>query len=241
MPRARHVVAAALALTPASAGTQCLWDPAPRHARTTCPLPLDDTSAYDPDSAQLQPLKCLHTRVDSPGDNEAVHCIYTAPSFRGELALATSAEDAANIIGMGGLDDLVAPYVPPHLFSTGAVDGGRGPAYEVVDVPGKGKGAIASRKIAKGEVFMVDYPILMMEGALMAGMNPASRRGILSRAVDGLGDGGRERVFELARSAEGEDEILDVFVTNGCGVEVWGKGHTGLFPDVAVSCVVLTR
>ena len=240
MPRARYLAAAALALIPASAGTQCLWERTPRPARTTCPLPLDDTSAYDPDSAQLQPLKCLHTRVDSPGDNEAVHCIYTAPSFRGELALSTSAEDAANIIGMGGLDDLVAPYVPPHLFSTGAVDRGRGAAYEVVDMPGKGKGAIASRVISKGEVFMVDYPLLLMEGELMAGMNPASRRGILRRAVDGLGEGGRERVLGLARSAEGEDEVLDVFVTNGCGVEVWGKGYTGLFPEVAVSCLALT-
>lgn len=238
MPRTRHLVLAALSLSPAFAGTQCIWDPAPRLARTSCPLPIDDTSpAHELDPALLQPLKCLHTRSDAPREKETIHCIYSAPSFRGGLALAASVEDAANIVGMGGLGDLVAPYSPLHLFSTGGVDGGHGPAYQVVDVPGKGKGAIASRKISKGEVFMVDYPLLMVEGALMADMNPASRRGVLRRAVDGLGEGGRERVLELARSAEGEDEVLDVFVTNGCGVEVWGKGYTGLFPEVAVSRV----
>lgn len=237
MPRTRDLALAALSLGLGSADFQCLWDTAPRPARTSCPLPLDDASpAHELDSAQLQPLKCLRSHNRSPGDKEAVHCIYTAPSFRDGLSLAASADDAANMVGMGGgLDSLVAPYTPLHLFSTGAVDGGHGLAYEVVDLPGKGKGAIARREIGKGEVFMVDYPLLLMEGALMAGMNAASRRGVLRRAVDGLEGEGRKRALGLARSAEGEDEALDVFVTNGCGVEVWGKGYTGLFPEVAVS------
>lgn len=236
MPQARHLALAALSLGLASADPRCLWDPAPRPARTSCPLPLDDASpAHELGSAQLQPLKCLRSHSGDLSGKEAVHCIYTALSFRDGFSLAASVEDAANMMGMGGLDSLVAPYTPLHLFSTGAVDGGHGPAYEVVDVPGKGKGAIASREIRKGEVFMVDYPLLLTEGALMADMNAASRKGVLRRAVDGLGEGGRRRALELAKSAEGEDEALDVFITNGCGVEVWGKGYTGLFPEVAVS------
>lgn len=221
---------ALLALSVPTSATQCRWDTALRPGRTTCPLPPDDVSPADLlASSPLQPLKCLR-----PGGVDGVPCIYSAPSFRDGIVIATASSRAANLVGMGSLDGPVAPYTSQHLFSPGAVDTGLGPAYEVRDVPGKGKGVVAAREIRGGEVFMVDHPALLVEGPLMAGMNGPSRRGLLRGAVAGLGDAARERVLGLARSGGG-DELLDVFVTNGCGVDGFGTGYTGLFPEVAVS------
>ncbi|SPO00215.1 uncharacterized protein DNG_03062 [Cephalotrichum gorgonifer] len=223
----------------------CLWDataPLRPRARTSCPLPVDDASpTHIREGAVLTPLRCIRRQRNSnsnsnsrSGDGES-KCIYSAPTFRGGgFSIATGAQTAANLLGMGGLDDLIAPATSPHLFSTGPTEDvvGGGPAYEVQDIPGKGKGVIASRTIRRREVFMVDYPLLMVEGALIEGMDLAGRRGVLQGLVAGLGDEGRGRMLALARSG-GEDEAMDLFVTNGCGVEVWGRMHTGVFPEVA--------
>lgn len=219
MPHFRNLVLLA-ALSAASADRQCARDAALYPRRTECPLPVDDASpSYLLDASPLQPVKCLHT-----GEPGGAQCIYTAPSFRDGLGIAASAPHAADLVGMGSLDNLAAPQ-----FSPGAVED----AYEVRELPGKGKGVVASRLIEKGEVFMVDSPAILVEGELMAGMNVPSRKGVLRGAVGGL-EGSKERVLGLAKSSGG-DELLDLFVTNGCGVEGFGVSYTGLFPEVAVS------
>lgn len=231
MPRSRNLTLLA-ALSVAYAEKQCVWGAGPRPGRIECPLPVDDASPADVlDAAPLRPLKCLRSgRSD-------VHCIYSAPSFRSGLSIVTSSAHAANLVGMGSLDDLVAPHAPLHLFSPGPVENEDGPAYEVREIPGKGKGVLATRVVRKGEVFMIDYPAVLVEGGLMEEMNAPSRKGVLRGAVGGLGEVGKEGVMGLARSSGG-DELLDLFVTNGCGVEGFGVSYTGLFPEVAVSLFV---
>lgn len=213
-----------------SAGGHCARDTALRSGRDICPLPIDDASPADIlGSSPLRPLKCLRSG-DGP---EGVHCIYSAPAFRDGLGIATRASHAANLVGMGSLDDVVTPHAPLHSFSSGPVETADGPPYEVRELPGKGKGVVAKRVIRKGEVFMIDYPAILIERELMAGMNMPSRRGILRGAVGGLREVARERILGLARSSGG-DELLDLFVTNGCGIEGFGVAYTGLFPEAAV-------
>ena len=92
--------------------------------------------------------------------------------------MATGSSLAANLVGMGSLDG-------PQMFMPQSEL-----AYEVRDLEGKGKGVVATRGIDKGEVFMVNFPAVLVEGALLAGMNGPSRSGLLRNLVGGFGRGG---------------------------------------------------
>lgn len=124
-------------------------------------------------------------------------------------------------------------------FSTGPSISKPGrPAYAVEDLPGKGKGVIARRRIVKGEVFMVDYPALLVETGMMSELTPGMRKGVVKLAFENLPRETRAKVLDLAKSTGG-DEVLDAFTTNSCNVFMAdGEAHLGLFPEVSVSLLL---
>ncbi|KAK3293110.1 uncharacterized protein B0H64DRAFT_363456 [Chaetomium fimeti] len=117
--------------------------------------------------------------------------------------------------------------------------------YAVRDVPGKGKGVVATRRIAKGRVVLVDwvsvlaaveYPGDVLRGEVQELLRVAGERLGGERVVEGLARQGNRRVGGDA-DGEGEgvemSEMEDVMLTNSFAVTVGGKEYMGLFADLA--------
>lgn len=87
--------------------------------------------------------------------------------------------------------------------------------YTVDEMPGKGKGATASRYIARGEVIISERPLLVWPSQL-----DASRAREL---IDGLTEPARKAYLSLANASEpgsNLDPILGIRATNGFSVEL---------------------
>ncbi|KAK3904118.1 SET domain-containing protein 5 [Staphylotrichum tortipilum] len=108
------------------------------------------------------------------------------------------------------------------------------PSYEVRDIPGKGKGLVATRKIRRGEVFMVDYVAVVADGRFPTRVRRAQGRRLLAEAIERLPMG--KEVLSLARSSsdpENVPAVEDVMKTNSFSVEIDGGEYMALFPRIA--------
>jgi hypothetical protein len=123
-------------------------------------------------------------------------------------------------------------FTPGPVLSTGV------PAYEVRDLPGKGKGVITLRRIEKGEVFMLDYPAILAAADFASAAWTKTQERLLQAAVSQLPRQTQRRVLDLARSQKDLDKDMalgDVFATNTCSVTLGDGGrYLGLFPEVSV-------
>jgi len=109
--------------------------------------------------------------------------------------------------------------------------------WELVDVPGKGKGVVAKRTIQPGEIIMLDYPVTITPTKFFNDLNP-QRRGLAGVAMAQLPN--PSLVLDLAHSDEGGGiaRVDDVIKTNAFGAEFASGQYMMLFPTVAVSEIV---
>jgi len=112
------------------------------------------------------------------------------------------------------------------------------PPYKVTELPGKGKGVVATQTIQPLEVFMEDFPSLIVDSVLLPTntTKPVGMDRLLSLATDQLLD--RERVLSLATSGKDRNIVVDVIGTNAFEVDFNGREHKGLYPDIAVSAIL---
>jgi hypothetical protein len=110
----------------------------------------------------------------------------------------------------------------------------------VQDIPGKGKGLVATRKILRGQVFMVDYAAVVADARFPSRVKRDQGRQLLREAIERLP--GAEEVLSLARSSSDPDNVPvveDVMRTNSFTVEIAGREYMVLFPRIAVSALNL--
>ncbi|KAK7755497.1 hypothetical protein SLS62_002429 [Diatrype stigma] len=223
------------------------------HGRFGCALALDEETV-GPHSQPVDwspwthPPECLATNAHS---NVTKYCLYTnsAHGHYGVSLIATP-ETAANAAEM--LDDFNADFLRPigsqinvprrSGNGTAVQDGTRASdgnnddndrPYEVVDMPGKGKGVVARRRIARAEVVMVDFASIVLDLAFPRAVRRLDGYDLLDQAVRQLGD--PERVLNLARKREHPPNMVeDVLRTNSFHFELDEKPHMALFADIAV-------
>lgn len=109
------------------------------------------------------------------------------------------------------------------------------PPYEVRDIPGKGKGLIATRKISRGQVLMIDHAAVVADERFPTRVRREHGRLLLREAIERL-PMARE-VLSLARSSSDPDNVPaveDVMKTNSFSVEIGGRAYMALFPQIAV-------
>ncbi|GAA6006472.1 hypothetical protein JCM11491_004973 [Sporobolomyces phaffii] len=99
---------------------------------------------------------------------------------------------------------------------------GSTPAFELVDIPGKGIGVVAARDLKAGDLVLKESPVLVLESATAA---PA-----LDMAYSRLSDQDRERYDALYISEPNEmlPRELAIFKTNAIGLGV-GSSKGGVF------------
>ncbi len=164
------------------------------------------------------------------------YCVYTSADFNSNAGISfiirpDTVPGATAFIR----DDSLTKRGKKHLKSQSTphdVD----VAYEVRDIPGKGQGVIASRSIRRGEIFMVGVPAVVIDQELEIGPDPevseADRLQLHKLAFEQLPN--RERALSLAASTGG-NIYEDIMKTNGFGIDIGNRKHSGLFPETAVS------
>ncbi|KAL1839515.1 hypothetical protein VTJ49DRAFT_1453 [Mycothermus thermophilus] len=181
---------------------------------------------------------CLDASLpDSTPDSNPPYCVFTSaasPSPRpdrgggGGFSVITTPDEASSALNplRHALD---APFFAPERLYLPR-------PYVVKDVPGKGKGAIATRRIEKGKAILVDPVRVLATVGYPSEVRREEVRGLLKEAVERLRE--PREVLELARKGEGKEEdvgsvVEDVMMTNTFGLTVGGVEYMGLFADLA--------
>lgn len=216
---------------------QCTWNPAGPLGEDTaglaCPRVIDDESAARTSSWgpwTHQPL-CAH-----PKDGKSSkYCVFTYAPFRGQsgISIMTTPEVATNAINL--LEDpnpqwqhkLAPPYfLPPDPWP-----------YEIKDVAGKGKGAVANRTIRKGEVILRELPVLVTLMEEPKSISERAVREMLELGFEQLPERDQKRVLDMARSGGGH-ALEDVMKTNVFGIYLHDIDHSGLYPEIGVRFLI---
>lgn len=189
------------------------------------------TAADDDDTASWDPWTHRPYCVDNTANTK--HCVFTNANYHGRGVSIidvqpSDGDNATSAVSVARLLSSAAPIsVAGHEES---------PPYEVRDLPGKGKGLIATRKIPRGQVFMFDYAAIIADTQFPSRVKREQGRQLLEKAAERLA--GAEEVYALARSSPDPDNVPvaeDVMKTNSFSVEIGGKGYMALFPKIAVS------
>ncbi|KAB5572321.1 hypothetical protein GE09DRAFT_1269063 [Coniochaeta sp. 2T2.1] len=199
----------------------------------SCPPPIDDArvSEIGDWSPWTYPPYCVKPlnkpRLDPP------YCVFSSDHYRGGhgLSIITTPQLAASIAD--GLDDgIVPPHIRDHSSSFLAQSDAPAPSFEITDLPGRGKGAVATRKIRQWEVAMVAYPAFISQMDLWEPLGPDQIRAVLRQAIQQLPGEQQEIIFSLDHSTGGA-LVQDILNTNIFGIELDGVMHMGLYPETS--------
>lgn len=197
-----------------------------QHIWTVCPIPIDEES----EPARWPPWTHVPHCVNTTSRPTVKYCVYSNANFGSYgLSVITRPEVAASSIEV--LDD-PSEFMLPFRPSGGI--GSAAPPYIVTDVPGKGKGVIATRLIRPLEMFMADHASLLVDVEFPGSVKQAQGYRLLHHAADQLSDP-ELGAFNLGRSStSGADIVEDVLRTNSFHSDLFGVGHMALFPEVSV-------
>lgn len=193
-----------------------------------CPRPIESTASRPIDwSPWTHPPECLH-------DGKSLgtrYCVFTNSRHgNGGVSIITTPETAANSIQI--LDD--SGYIHTKSLTSSSAETG----YRVVEIPGKGKGMVTTRRINRTEVIMADWAAVIVDLDFPTSVKRELGYHLLHRAADQLLD--PDRVLELARSSAFSADIMeDVLRTNGFSYPLSGEPHMALYPSVSVGIPTL--
>ena len=210
-----------------------------RAGTQACPLPGHLGIIPEIESTAVSwdfPPRCVES-LGKSASNSRVDCLFTSASFRNGqgISLITSTATAAHLVGLDAFADLPDP-LPATTRRRLA-----GPAYAVVDVPGKGKGVVATRRIRRGEIVMVDYPALLVGMAFLTDNKPHHRRRLIKQAINQLPESTQRKVHALSRGTAAHE--VDAILGPNANTVTLGEDevHVGLFAEAAVRLPFASR
>ncbi|TLD05442.1 uncharacterized protein PgNI_09231 [Pyricularia grisea] len=197
-----------------------------------CPLPINHTTAKTAaDWAPWSNQPSCFQPVHKPKTTDP-YCLYTHPTFRNHgMSVITTPGLAASLTG--ALDDGIVPrHQRDHPSSPMAAQGGSSGdlPYEIRELPGRGKGVVATRAIRRWETVMVQFPsLVLLMDFWEAVESPKQSRRLLNKALRQLPVEEKGRIMALARNGGFQSQIEDVLRTNIFGIDLGGVLHMGLF------------
>ncbi|KAF3343709.1 hypothetical protein VD0002_g1360 [Verticillium dahliae] len=198
-------------------------------SRNTSPLAVDDTAGPRPES--WAPWTHRPSCVEAANDPKVKFCTYTDAGHgpHGFSLITTPEIAAANIDTLQ--DPSFSSVGAPNLEHWQKLEDD--PPYEVVDLPGKGKGVVATRLIKKYDVFMSDYAVLFVNFQFTASVRQHDGYDQLHTAAERLRN--PHALLSLGRSNPGHqsDIVEDVMRTNSFNLDISGVPHMGMFPKIS--------
>ncbi|ERT00888.1 hypothetical protein HMPREF1624_02122 [Sporothrix schenckii ATCC 58251] len=205
-----------------------------------CPPPLTDIKRIrpyrnPPRYPWTHPVRCLKTKgsEDTPRKGHDIrYCLYSDSVLGGlhGVSLLTAPEIAADVVSADALED--RPYYGGSRhrdFVPGPING----AYMIQPTPGKGLGVVAARKIAQGEIAMLDLPAVLLSKAFLEDTAPLPRRRLIRRGLSQLPAETQKRVFALSTSTGG-DVVDAILGTNTISLALgMNQLHLGLYPELS--------
>lgn len=190
--------------------------------KVSCPLQEDAlATAWDSQgSPWTHPPECEHSN-----NGTTLYCAYTNAGHgsRG-WSVITTPETAA---------DSVAFLSKIHNNASPARTSQEAP-YKIVDIPGKGKGLVATRAIKQYEEILLDYATVMVDIMFTTEVPAILGYRLLHAAVDRLSD--PASVLELGQSnGFAQDPVENILRTNAFQTPLGGVPHIALYPTVSVS------
>ncbi|KAK3384895.1 hypothetical protein B0H63DRAFT_494124 [Podospora didyma] len=167
--------------------------------------------------------------IDAPDGKGTKYCAFTNSRHgRRGMSVVTKPEIAADIVGI--LDQPVDATVPGsedvRIQTTSP--------YRIVDVPGKGKGVIATRLIKRHEQIMIDYASLLVDISFATAVPAWTGYRILHAAVNQLSD--TDSILDLGQSnGQASDAVENILRTNAFHTMLGGEPHMALYPMVSLS------
>lgn len=170
---------------------------------------------------------CVFTNAALPrpplGDQRGISII-TTPALASDLDLYSLPLERAFTYPPVATNMLLSPYDEPFI--------------EVRDIPGKGRGVVATRRIEKDRVIMVDHVSVLAASEYPADVLREEVRDLLREAVGRLGEPRRVRGL-AGRKEDGRRGRLSleegIVSTNSFELPVRGQGYMGLFVELSVS------
>ncbi|KAI6374046.1 hypothetical protein MCOR25_003279 [Pyricularia grisea] len=217
---------------------QCAWIPegplSPEQLPTNiCPVITDDVTASESGTWEpwTSPPLCVHPPASQP--RKPKYCVYTHASFAGShgMSIITTPTIAAIVAPLvHGIDPTWASWQSKRLPRMEPRD----PApYMVVDIPGKGKGVVATANILKGELLFRERPVLVETMARPKYLGAKHHSKLLERAWTRLPPSKRDAVLGLSHHS-GAHVLRGIMDSNTFGMTLNGVPHSGLFPRISV-------
>ncbi|KAK0706096.1 hypothetical protein B0T26DRAFT_679823 [Lasiosphaeria miniovina] len=250
------------AAIPAWEAGGCLPGPLQHAAHPPCPATFHLESNGAQSESASEPWTHRPYCPDPEPDAEhktTAYCVFTDATFRRGRGLSVIAPAPGPDTGTAATDSGLARAVGQALAAATASsarasasdyseENGDTPApYAVQPIPGKGLGLVATRRIRRGSVLMVDGAAVLAGAAFPGRVRRATGQELLAAAIDRLSS--PEEVLGLARSRDyaggaGADAVgrnvdvdvrvaEDVVKTNSFSVEVGGVAVMALFPRIA--------
>ncbi|KAK3314580.1 hypothetical protein B0H66DRAFT_627200 [Apodospora peruviana] len=196
----------------------------------TCPSPTDEGS-WQPSSSSSEKEEELTPWTHTPycAEDHLSHklCVFTsATSGTIGTSLITTPQISASVAGRL-IDSRNSGHI--HVLDPPS------PSYEVADIPGKGKGVVATKIIRAHETIMVDYPAIIADKEIGDFFAQTTEQDLKNRAVRQLRD--PYQVLNLStgnRYPAGDDSIAEaVLAMNAFDLNIDDVGYAALYPNVS--------
>jgi hypothetical protein len=154
------------------------------------------------------------------------YCLYTN-SHNGFIgtSIITTPDVAANSAWMLDELDLSRLWTAKNLTAS--------PPYKIADIPGKGKGVVATRLIRRSEVAMIDWASMLLDFQFPSSFRSSQGYGLFHQAMNQLRD--PDGLLGLAnRGPDAPDLVEDILRTNGFNYDFGGKPHMAVYALIAV-------
>ncbi|KAK4183002.1 hypothetical protein QBC35DRAFT_545094 [Podospora australis] len=169
--------------------------------------------------------------IDSPVEPKIPWCAFTNSNFQGKRGVSVISPKYYNstyeVSPLSALQSIISS-LDPHRYEVPPA------AYEVKAMKDKGFGLVATKKLRRGSVFMVDYATILADKEMTMSLRREDGRKLLVEAIGRLED--PQRVLELAVSSKPESKVPieeDVFKTNAFYQDVGARGFMMVFPEIS--------
>lgn len=203
-----------------------------------CSSKISANVTADSSTPEVSPEDTSSGGWSGPHSCSGSYCVYVNPSFAANRGIAVISDgDSANVLANLPIFVDLAGARAAELLTNANINI-RSQDVETRDIPGKGRGLVASHPVQRGQQIMAYTPALVIHRAFVDDLSRMEQLRLLRDAVSRLPT--RTRVFfwkQLGQTHESDDnDILEIVMNNSFNLplNLSGVNFIGNFPEVSM-------